>query len=58
MILLFFTNTLSKDLIKLFVASYSHNAFMTGIFVIYFFTLREMVLRKSVECGVPPVFAK
>ena len=37
MILLFFPNTLVEDLIKLLVASYSHNAFMTGIFVIYLF---------------------
>jgi len=57
MILPFFTNTLVEDLIKLLVASYSHNAFMAGIFVIYIFywrrhgwSLREMLLRKSVEC--------
>jgi len=57
MILLFFTNTLVEDLIKLLVASYSYNAFMTGIFVIYIFywrrhgwSLREVLLRKSVEC--------
>lgn len=57
MILLFFTNTLVEVLIKLLVASYSHNAFMTGIFVIYLFywrrhgwSLREMLLRKSAAC--------